>query len=391
MTKNSAASMVHGLRFSLVGIVTVLMVCLCVNPVLAFAGDSIEPAGSGTSMAKRAAQADPHCVLLTKEGRLVPCTSAGVMTGALWGEEDYDAIDHATKLFIAADVTKIPETAYWDFVGGGGGSSCPWTVGEYFDGQDRRCSCLSSIVFLTKNGKNACKDVSGLCFFPESTYYKRAGIRVINFEKTCVTSLGNTFSDSQITSIKLPNNLKKLNAYAFSGCARLKKLNLQNTKLSSFSLQAVEYCGISSIVLPPTCKKVTGTAWLGKKLKVYLTRKGTVSVQGEGKLKRSKIKSMGPGSVSRSLKISWKRVHSVSAPSTCGYEIWISKNKKFGKGTIKTTFKKGKIPYKKCTYTGLIKKKGARYYAKVRPYIKSWDNVVYYGAWSKVKSGKSKK
>ena len=80
------------------------------------------------------------------------------------------------------------------------------------------------------------------------------------------------------------------------------------------------------------------------------------------------------------IKVTWKK----SAGGVSGYQVMIATNKKFSKGK-KTYTVKASAASK--TITKL--KKGTTYYAKVRAY-KTIGKSKYYGAWSAVKSVKTK-
>lgn len=95
--------------------------------------------------------------------------------------------------------------------------------------------------------------------------------------------------------------------------------------------------------------------------------------------KRASLKSVSSRKKGR-LTIKWKKDSHAT-----GYEIHVARNKKFTKGkrsgTVKKYSKKGK------TFNGLSKKK--TYYVRIRTYKKT-NTGIYYGAWSEVKSRKTK-
>ncbi len=83
----------------------------------------------------------------------------------------------------------------------------------------------------------------------------------------------------------------------------------------------------------------------------------------------------------KQIKVKWKK----SAGGVTGHEVMIATNKKFSKN--KKTYTVSGTSTTSKTITGL--KKGTTYYAKVRAY-KTVGKTKYYGAWSAVKSVKTK-
>lgn len=81
------------------------------------------------------------------------------------------------------------------------------------------------------------------------------------------------------------------------------------------------------------------------------------------------------------IKVNWKKVSGTAS----GYQIYWARDKNFKNIVAKTTVS----GQSKTTYTGKNFTKGRTYYIKVRAY-KTVNGTKYYGAWSKVKSVKSK-
>ena len=63
------------------------------------------------------------------------------------------------------------------------------------------------------------------------------------------------FGSSKLSSVKLPQSLKAIGNSAFSGCSNLKEIEIPNG-IETIGSYAFAYCGLSSVVIPTSVKKI---------------------------------------------------------------------------------------------------------------------------------------
>ena len=63
------------------------------------------------------------------------------------------------------------------------------------------------------------------------------------------------FGSSKLSSVKLPQSLKTIGNSAFNRCSNLKEIEIPNG-IETIGDHAFEYCGLSSVVIPTSVKKI---------------------------------------------------------------------------------------------------------------------------------------
>lgn len=141
--------------------------------------------------------------------------------------------------------------------------------------------------------------------------------------------------------------------------------NNKVAKVSSTGKVTIKGCGKATIIVNASETSNYKAA----------TKKITITVKPkQGRL--SKVTSPKKATV----KIAWKKLKGIT-----GYQIQISKNKKFKKGVLQRYFSAGQ----KTITVPLKNESGKKYYVRIRSYKKTRGRD-YYGKWSKVKSVKVK-
>ena len=68
------------------------------------------------------------------------------------------------------------------------------------------------------------------------------------------------FGSSKLSSVKLPQSLKTIGNMAFDGCSNLKEIEIPNG-IETIKSEAFEVCGLSSVVIPTSVKKIESLAF----------------------------------------------------------------------------------------------------------------------------------
>lgn len=86
------------------------------------------------------------------------------------------------------------------------------------------------------------------------------------------------FADNELTSVKLPNSITKIDGYAFSGNQISGELDLSNTKLTEIGEYAFSSSKISNIKLPESVTTIECTAFAGNQISGILDLSGLVNL-----------------------------------------------------------------------------------------------------------------
>lgn len=79
---------------------------------------------------------------------------------------------------------------------------------------------------------------------------------MVNFNNRTYTILTvKGFGSSKISSVKLPQSLKTIGNSAFYGCSKLKEIEIPNG-IETIKSDAFGSCGLSSVVIPTSVKKI---------------------------------------------------------------------------------------------------------------------------------------
>ncbi len=257
---------------------------------------------------------------------------------------------------------------------------------------------------------------------------------------------------ASLATVELPKNLQSLGSYSFGNCSKLQKVTVKgmNTSFDTLTFQGcsklkefscykkstavtyakekgykVSYINTNyKITVPKTSKtvvygsgsfKLNAKTNTGKKLTYTSSSKKVVTVDKNGKVKivgcgkaTITIKSAVPNSsktiskkvtvtvnpkkvtlssvsspAKKTILLKWKK-----SPAITGYQVDICKRKNFTEPKTRFTYvdKKNADPV---IIKGTVSESGKTYYVRVRAY-KTFGGKTYFGAWSNVKSVRTK-
>ena len=230
-------------------------------------------ASTSITVKTQAAAKGSTYALLAKDGYLYPCNSKGKKLAKAWDAYSANKVYRVTKLFVAANATKVPNKArYREYY-------------KYSRKTGKRSYSLSSlgkmknVTFLTKAGKSSCKSIAASAFS-----YRSSLKTLTNFGKTRVTSIGKSaFSHSGLKKVSLPSTLKTIGNSAFSTCKSLKTVSgLEKTRITSVSDYAFYRCAIKSIAFPNTLKSIGTWAFSDCNALTSVTLPATTTKLGDG-------------------------------------------------------------------------------------------------------------
>lgn len=75
-------------------------------------------------------------------------------------------------------------------------------------------------------------------------------------------SNGSCSFSSKLKSIQLPNSIVEINSYCFSRCSNLSEIKIPNS-VTTIKESAFQYCGLTSLVIPESIKKIVNCAFYG--------------------------------------------------------------------------------------------------------------------------------
>ncbi len=192
------------------------------------------------------------------------------------------------------------------------------------------------------------------------------------------------FYVTKLKTINFPSSLKRIGAYAFSDCYDLNNVTL-NQGLEEIDTCAFTCAGVEMLTIPDSVKKVESYIG-GVDSNINIVLEGSAdgfdkkfaapwdTVSFNEGIEKSFVSIGGMNHYGKTVVAKWSQVKGAS-----GYELQISKAKKFSKKNIVLKMTKGKD---NSSLDKSLKCKYDKLYLRVRPY-KKVDGKFVYGKWVK--------
>lgn len=259
-------------------------------------------------------------------------------------------------------------------------------------------------IFVWKDGKyingygvtyEDCYKMSFPQYYLDVNFYgNKAYILTINNGITSIGDNAFAYCYNYVNEIHLPSTLKNIGKNAFAGTTADRIVIPSSVKTlagDAFTGKTVNCDGKDYTYQTEIIISGKNTEIKGKIYQSYVVPKGS---KAESALKKAKckyktitspkaVKAKKVTAKSKGLKVNFNKT------SYSGYQIQVATDKKFTKN--KKSFYLDNTGKKKPTSKTISKLKGnKKYYVRIRAY-KTYKNVKFYGAWSKVTSVKTKK
>ena len=171
---------------------------------------------------------DPSCAVLTSNGEVQKSTSTGIPVEGFWSYDDEGIVK---KLFVAADVQKVPSNPIVRME--------RRTSTSYFYVS---FESVESVEFLCDSqGKSSVEKLEDYAFRAFTGGFLLDEIK--NLDKTQIVSIGRyaLSGQSNLKTLQLPSSLTSIGDGAFSGCSDLEYISLPSP-LTSIGDRAFEEC-----------------------------------------------------------------------------------------------------------------------------------------------------